>query len=1579
MINSNFKRLSLALFCLILSVFAFTEPVFAQLKAEYMRNGEVYLYIGKDSAPHARGMWRLNDPEGIQLAGQYFPQILPNIGNSVLRDFTVDINRNVYTLSDPDQSTIGDNFMIKRQVLDSSGGITTLNADRGCHAYIHYDHRNKYTNIGVHGAATTIYRTGPADNSLRPVRNNWGGSWSYFKARQGQATTAPASPNDYLPKGYNSTLTLKYYPGKKWYIIPNGAWYSSWKHRKGCGWYYQVFADRVSGTQYDWRLISWQPKNIRASSYSSNPQGPFATTYDMVVKRATLAGCLDGCGGSSGSGGVEMGEMIFSAAFMPFADNAGNPKVRTYAYSRAVGSPNYDISASAGANSFTAIGNPVGIGSANDTEWIGVSMQNRNKDFLYYMGNSVFRRWLNNSSLDIKAVTVSNQWNQEGGIIFGFDASNNSIRRVRVDASENVVFETIILSEDILGNINADLKSQIDDIAADGFGNLFLSLTYPSSNPHFDVPKAFGWTNNRAVSFVLESTSEGKGYGKLHFPDVVYRKSVWCLSSVGRPPEEMGSVEIARRAYVKDLAMPTAGWDELSAIGPLPADIDPIIASWTSADAGSFVSYFQGSPINLKGAGSSKLAVINAPTPPQVLSLNNKKSYLDIIGPYPDRNPPIPVPDITNRSTNQDDPNFPRGSSSNLDLGKLYFYMVENYPIPEAPQDPNVDSDYDGDGRSGGFISTIVNTDPEIANPRIRYVWNTWLVRDQHGEPVIPPIPSNTTDSVSTYFTAFYAPIAGKYIITCKVEYDWYDYDQMAFGTTIDDWKANPVVIKESALPSAATLDASGNPKAEWATNRIKTIVADFFSDFNTTGHPNYDPAKYSTIMKSMTDNIVDGFDFYAMEPVVATGSVPELKNVFEIARIQRCNPGNANVPALDSHWEPKGSNINPSDGYHGLRAGSPYRWRIDIASQAIFFDELSNTPGLPSYSSNPNHTLYTYYNFLAQKLEDPKQPDYYVGGNKDFRFNRTGEDIKWQANSQVTINAYIEYPMPDKNGNVTYIRYDVPNTDVKIETTNLPTGKAKFAYVTLPGDALPPTDPFVATLSIEISRGFNYDMYLYGKDGNLMMSRPIPLPKFLTVTGQASIMVIDTETPKIVFNRTSPNQIYGNTGEDVLPGINSNPSHLELTIMDNNPWEGLPVASHHKYKITNVKDNKTVTANLEKAGASAHNLKPVFNNATRFVEISYETALINAKRNITLSQSDYAPGWGRKESDLLTYLSKSETLKGLDSPAISYVADANERIFTSSFHFKQPIDKLGPAATSMRLPINYANNTPGYRPYKFFIEAMDSSGNHLEQKELNLVLHVRDVLPPNPYGIVREFKANTFARFPNLNVVASDTVDDNDWINNYINKTTFPGGFVDTRSQWAANSLGVIANTGGFVLTSLPRVSDNIGALRANTFNPEIVRTVTPGHIIVEDNVEVLLSAGASDNAGQAFASMTYRLFDLTGTEVPRAVGTTNTWNSPGVSSNDVFSTRIDSRAIFRESTDITFPISVPIEISAQDNALTWDNYDNYSHTETSFTWGTLKKGTSAPNSRTFKTTLPVYGSELHIRTIDRGLRPRR
>jgi hypothetical protein len=1581
------------------------HPQLYALDSTFMRNGEVYLSISGATGEIQNGIYRLSDPEGA-LGSSFYPRFL--FLEPLIRSFAVDINRNVFTLSDPTISAIGSNFILKRQVLDDSEilmvspnegkypkthvtdesptmqteKVSEILSDWGYHQFIHTDHRSSYG-----GVNTNVYRTVTKPTSgtaTRKVKRSGSGYWTKFEALQGNKTDAPTNPNEYLPNfaATNQALVLPHYPGKLWYEVPNGAWYSAWRAKAGVNnsiapspktIYYQCYRDHATGQQFDWRMVEFNPKNNLAVDYKRTARSPFATTYSMSFTRAVLAGCLDGCGGSSGSAATSASAMVFDAAFMPFSNSAGKPDVTIYSYSRTDGTGNYALDYNKGNRSFdvTTFGNGAGIGKY-DTQWIGVSKgptatNGKERDFVYYLGTSQIQAWIPQiSNQNITAVSVSNQWDENGGIIFAFNKTDNQIIRFKLHPTNGTLEDyTTINVSTLMKSMHAD--SSIDDIAADGFGNLYISLTYPSSNPNFDVPKNFGWTYNDATSYTKSAVDSGDVHLKFTFK-VDYRKSVRKVSAMGEPLEEVGSAKIATREYYREVTIPASKVNDLPPSSSLPnSNMDAIIQPIKSLE-GSFIASSL-TAINT----SSKLAIINAPTPPEVKSLGGNRSYLDIIGAYRE----YPTPDKLNHSTRQDQQ--PRSEPSTLNLSTLYYFMVENYPLPEAVQNPNVNADYDKDGRRSGFVSTIINAEPTAG--KIRYIWNLWMVRDHQGKPCIPPNPSNPDNSTSSYFSVFYSPIPARYVLTCKVEYDWYDYNTVKFGQTIKQWEkdfgTNGGNKTSYAFATGNGLDSSGIPVLSGSKARLTSIVSNLFADY--TGSDKDDSMKsivntiYADDLKIITSSTKykddPNIDFYmAVEGVIATGTADPVPDPTEVARVQRCNPPSTKVTAA-GNWHPTGKGVmDPSTGYHGIAAEQTYYWRLDVASQSIFFEDLTNA---------------TAYKFLADKLTNKDEKAYFVNAKNDFRFRRNNEDLRWDTKSELGLEATLRYPTANKTDFEVY-----PLTGEVKEGIE---GGKKFRYFELKAGTLPPTDPYIGELSIKLNRMFYYDMYIFDDKGNQLMKNPITLPKMLTIEGKTNVMVIDSTSPTLIFSDTSPNQLYGETGKLLAnAGNGQSANKIAITMTDNNPWEAITSVTPHPHSaLSNIAYNQKRIENITTENAE-YNLKPVFNNLNRYFRVYYEVSDADATKKVN---STYTPGWGIDPATVSS--TKPVSFEGITaSSKLVEDTSAYNKLYTN-IKLSLPLANLT-ANGELRIPSNYANNTPSYQPLKFYYDASDSSGNVIEKEELNVILHIKDTIRPMPFGEIVEFKNNNIAYIPST---SSNLPDEKDkkvittWYDDFKTLTRRSDMVYDKDEDnlaiWSGNAqTAKICNHGSKELYSLPYInsSNEIVSLKTTKFHDKIsskLNEIAPGNIEVEDNVEILIKAGAVDNAGAAMSQLTLKYFDINGSQRSTVLAYPTDWNLDGVRYDSTEPKPTQStRLVFREhvvldntsgETKVDFPLGIPIIIEAKDNAKEWDTYKKDTHGATTFSWGNLTEGALKSNTRTFKTTLPVYGTKLEIRTIDK------
>lgn len=1641
------------------------------LSSEYLRNGECYLLIG-EGHDSLKGVYRLNNPE-LPKPAFYNPapkvldkdEILNTLG------FDVDLNRVIYTFTEHKQGNWGwDTAPIYRQVLDSS--VSNNASDYGYHSYIHYDHRSWKTRNSDSSNCANVYRSG---NAGRGIKKSGSGNWSGFTgAGQGTPTSKPSGYTMPAMTG-NTAATLGEYSGKPWFAIPNESWYSCWKTSRtesgqNGGIFYYVMGDRVKAKYHDYYLYKWTPKNILNDDpgYGKGSDGGGFDTGNVVaqtkeenIERTVYAGCLDGCGGASGSGSAEALAKISDTAFQPPLKGGGN---RTYFYTRTVGKTDGSILMN---NSAYNPGNDnplIGYRDSTDTNWLCISLRDSSSDYVYCCGTKTIKEWykdatgVNLNSMNITAVCASNQWDQEGGIVYAYDKGNKKVYKFeRNETSGTPITSKSYISydvSDILRSVDANTSLTIDDIGADGFGSMYFAISHPSLNvsdwnppAHFkpgqaiDIKETAHDTGKKETSFQLLYKQE---YGK-----VVFEKD-YLTGNI----TEIGRKNFATRYYTVSGKICDEGWNEISRLRNFSNILTPL-ASWSAKIAGyNYTSnwpasyYLHGvgrftgySELNYSNPGQAKIAVINVPTPPKVISLGNKKSYIDFIGPYAGI---IPMPDKVNRNTNQGDGLLKGLKYVNLD--SLYFYMIENYPLDDGAQDPTAQPDWDGDSRQGGFITSIKDPAPKSAEhpDGVEYNWKTWMVMDLYGNAVCRISQESTTHNPYNYF---YSPVYGKFIMTCSVKYHWYDYDALDFGSTIAD--LDSVLHKnEWGVPVIA-----GSIAAQGSNNRLAQIKS--MSDFAFMNNPT--DSEGNPINVNYSPITAEG-EYLAMEPFVAGSgkdSIPDQN--YQIANITRCDeiPGYATSSYLtdNSYW----SQV-PSDGCFGIEAGQSYFWRIDIASQTNMFMDISKSNNTTPTASN--------YNYLAHQMLTEGSP-FYVNGKSGFKFlNREG-DIRW-ADKTIFISAKLIYKVPNGTG---VKEISLPLTQgnstsdfeqpVDIVDETVLFSKNSPLYAQTIGN-LPPTDPFEARIEISMRRQYKYDMWAY-YNGQPTFS-VTDLPGWLKVTGSAKVIIVDTEKPSLDLAKTAPNNLFGITGRPLTAGVGpngkTNPSYVSFTVTDNNPWEaienqdGLSIADHlRNYAINNgynddltwntkgiqsyaalfgtdsalktsyssIKGsltgytgirNQIKTAKNNKQKSSHLNLKPVFSKAARDVRLSFQSAQRNtsgeAKGKVTVDKAGTLfNNLGRQFNTdskntnfyAVHFHNGNKSSKYLDSYNQSYSNTIGGTVvYDSSTEYRVDTANLKIGSTGDNtIPDGYANNTPGYvtysgnsiteiRPYKFFVRMIDSSGNFVDDKELNLVLNVKDDIPPIGYGSVIDQKEKIASTFPYQTDSSRGVyaLTEKTPVYEFNDQNYFAMGLDDAlkRANWnpsTTSAFGYVNDKSTNSYQAMMSLGDKIAtAVDNDVYKNQIANKLSPKP--TEDNVECSFNVYVSDNCGLATATLKFNYYSNDGRgatqqELNKTIYSSFT-NANVYDSNSVCASTTSSvNTVFRGKTD-QFPMAIPITITATDNARDWDYYDGGSVTGTGdWKWGSIHKGADSNNTRVFKTSLPVYGSNLNIRTLDKTI----
>lgn len=1624
------RRLFQGVLVILLFSILFSSSVYAELKPQYRRNGECYLLIGEGSY---KGIYRLNNPERNRYYSppKYLFRPLSSIG------FSVDLNRKIYTFSE--RVARGFTMLsepLKRQVLD---GDTVDQADYGYHQYIHYDHR-------PWGRNTNVYRTGPRGRRIRrsPRWSWYRRFWPYFRSA-GPGRAIPTPPGDPLPSQFNGTnLDLNVYRGRQWYEIPNGAWYSTWRTKRTQrgrpgprgSYFYVVYGDRVKGRAHNWTLYTYIPDNVNrdAPNYRRNSGSVVAVSYDKQITRRIYAGCLDGCGGASGSGSGSADPMITDLAFMPPIKDQPS---RTYFYSRPEGKTDYEITLNRSRYAPPAPRNNPIIGSPSrtNTYWIDVSMRDVTSDYIYTISTNDIRNWFRqatnetNNRINISAVTVSNQWNQKGGIVFAYDRSERKVYKfIRYeDDPENPPisrerYESINV-EDLFSLIDADTRGEIDDIKADGFGNLYFAMSYPTKNmsryeprDHFELDDAI------RVYPDPRSGSDPDEQSLFLIYCQEYAKAVFERSIYSSVPREIGRKVFARKYYNLHIQTTQDCLDELTALRMPSARVDEILASYSvkttigngdnSINRYDFSEGSLGLYSDLYGSdpGKAKIAVINVPTPPEVISLAGKDSFLDICGPYTD----VPTPE--NNSTQQNK-FLIKPAPEEFSLNTMYFFMVENYPMSAYAWNPNDQPDWDGDGRRGGFITSISDKKTAAEGGSVAYRWRTWLVEDPFGDPVCPPKPIPETpvardgNSSNPNTTAFYSPVKGKYIITCQVIYDWYDYDLLPFGSTVDD-KASVFRANTRAKPVS-----TGGPAMQTSSSQLMGIMRTEPFDFML--------ASASTYISHITEQAEgDSFsEYYACYPIVVSGestAPPPLEDL--ICELERCDGWGDNDTTKNSHWATAAEGRST---YHGLEAGKPYFWRINIASQSLLFADLSD-------DRDP------YRSFLINKMTTPEYEDgeqvnglfvNYMDG-LEFKDDPAVEDeLKWEKDDSdpnaIELEAYLKYTVPDENGDPEEVSLPLLQ-----DYSYVPKDRRGYPIPIIASTpmSLPPTDPFYADLYIKMTRTLRYDLWILDEDGYrkqyLGKLKPLRIPLY----GKTKVLIVDRQKPRILYDKTKPINLFADAGGPIRSGygpLGGNPASISFQISDNNPWE----AVDNVVGITNPTEFATNKSHNDaapsRAPTSKFNYKPVFaKRLNRRINLSFDRAARIDTGGVKLYEPDqpapssdasgnktFAQTFGAKythfynnagpvQNRMQRFLQRSkDNVGGTD-------------VYMSTIGFYVPLRHLAVNSENPNanvLPKGYANNTPGYdapitedgvskphiRPYKFYLSASDSSGNTLGNRKLNIALHPRDVHKPNPFAIFTEYKNEQISYFPVIKGRADTGTIENSPGN--PEECSYVEHYRD-QSDWIPDNNGVITiknqnNIRVEKYLAMPQIGEDITfdfadndalAYYQNLANDEINPTPPPAYS--EDNVEFTIGCGVNDNAGYAVAKLTYKYLDTDGNQKEKEIE--STWRSHmkeaslGGDDPKIASTTPTVTGIFRGTPD-QFPMSIPVTIEAYDNAMDWDYYigdggelSDPDDPWSDWKWGPFRRGPSNKNSRTFKSSIPVYGTDLIIRTIDKGMR---
>ncbi|PKK89296.1 MAG: hypothetical protein CVV64_15010 [Candidatus Wallbacteria bacterium HGW-Wallbacteria-1] len=743
----------------------------AALDDRYERNGEAYLLIGKGDK---RGVYKLNNHTSNVTGWLYDPREAYGL--------KVDLDRNIYTFSciqDTDfQDVVGD---IKVRI---------------CYPPQSLDLRS--------------LSTAPYGGGLYNGFDSLGRKWLWFGSAHmthhfvwGQTSY----PDFAVPRVAAGTTAGR----SGWYMIPNGSIYHSmdnmwsqdengdgvpdlvpyitrqgwWNYANGYYWRNHginvnptyVYKETQKAKNYDFHLLQW------FEGLGTNPRdlGSKAEAQELIINRRRVAGCTDGCF----PGASELNQRAAGQIMKVLVSGLGRP----YFYKRTEGQRNGQVSkdGSPYRGVFSGVNyNGAIIGDHNDltTRFIGVSVKSRSEDFIYLLGDTVIRSWIpstfGNVDLDIKDVAVSDQWWQSGGIVYVYSDKNGSGQIYMFVRDETKPLN----QQDPPSRINVD--SGIDDIAADGFGNLYYSKTAlvpagPAAFSDSDITNVT-WEYNAPYAFARANVEYSQRVTKSVFMMDYY---------AGFATTRIGEVALGVNKWTR--AAMYAPWTGERLPTANLSNVDRSKLTWSSPP----VKVIDPATVNADEI-PTELSVINVASPPQVVGFSPAK--LDIDGVY----------DVNSRGELV--AHNPQGFT--FRAGPVYYFCVENAPVFDANGVNVLSRDLvntsaghvTAGGFTGGFCSTVIE-------PTMQFYWKiTQLgVRMPDGSVSDVQIFPSAGDQawLDTPIMGLSFSSKGNYRIDVSAKYDWYDYTRLQYGDLMDTRENTARVNGEWAKASDGSRTAS--------------------------------------------------------------------------------------------------------------------------------------------------------------------------------------------------------------------------------------------------------------------------------------------------------------------------------------------------------------------------------------------------------------------------------------------------------------------------------------------------------------------------------------------------------------------------------------------------------------------------------------------------------------------------------------------------------------------------------------------------------------------------------------------------
>jgi hypothetical protein len=566
-----------------------------------------------------------------------------------------------------------------------------------------------------------------------------------------------------------------------------------------------------------------------------------AETRDLHISRTHVNGCHDGCTGGNNSSEYTSTPWL--------ADVVMSMSGNDYLYKRQVGMTNGIIVKNGGSGSMpegTVIGYPEDL----STEFLAVSSRDHQTEWVYLLGARLIREWMIESGMNagvitIDEVVVSDQWWQDGGIVFALDKQNGRVYKFRRDER----IQDHGFPEEI------PVPRETDSIGSDGYGNLYYAV--PRNKP--PVPESFktdySFNGGDIESITWNQVEPGVFSGTAIFRQEV-SKVIYRFGYLSRSESVVGSLGVGHNEYTRPLM----------AVG-VPAGAHPDFHPETWDWVGSY--YLVGSG---NGPVRTEITSVNYAAPPKVNGY--QPARLDIAGPF-----------YADPLTGEIRP-FEVVVWNGYREGELYLFGVENFAVPDLNVENEryadralniksgegsegigleneslshclelpVDNDDDGVIRgtldyynrkvgSGGAVADWKGGFPSTLDfTTLRYRWSIYQYRDRHGIDVTgdrngdgrPDGPrviyDNSLNSAVDYGWQKWPYLGlcldgGEYELRLEARYRWFNYDVLPKGSLAGDRYTHPGVY----VPPA-------DQPAEWGVAVDGTNIARYRFHVKTDG-----------------------------------------------------------------------------------------------------------------------------------------------------------------------------------------------------------------------------------------------------------------------------------------------------------------------------------------------------------------------------------------------------------------------------------------------------------------------------------------------------------------------------------------------------------------------------------------------------------------------------------------------------------------------------------------------------------------------------------------------------------------------